>query len=150
MSQLLGACGGSDTPIGRAAIDQVDGVIDQAVRSEHEADLFMAELRSGARDFTWYVRDNLSGILANQWDQLRDLAFEGSTDFIPALHALGLPAFGWSGAAMQSTLIAQAESTRAGQPKTQQEALDKDPEEDRREQQRIIAEGQEKQQAQQT
>ena len=38
------------------------------------------------RDCSWYLRDNLESVLSNQWDELRDLAYEGSTDFIPALH----------------------------------------------------------------
>jgi hypothetical protein len=96
LQQMVSSCGGRDTPIGGAMFDQLEGLVDEAVRQEDETSYFVEALTRGARDFTWYLRDNLQGVLTNEWDQLRDLAYEGSTDFIPALHAFGLPKADWS------------------------------------------------------
>jgi len=147
LQQMLSACGGKDTPIGAALFEQLDGFIDQAERQEHEAYFFIDELSRAARDFTWNVRDNLQSVLSHEWDQLRDLAYEGSTDFIPALHAFGLPSQQWSATDMQGAMIAIAEKLREGQPKTQEEAVDKDPKQEEEEQQQVLAEEEEKKQA---
>lgn len=146
LRQMLQACGGRDTPIGAVAFEQLDSFIDQQARAEHEASFFLTELGRGARDLTWYLRDNLQGVLGNQWDQLRDLAYEGSTDFIPALHAFGMPRLDWSPADLQQTMTAIADKTREGKPKTQEEALDKDPKQEEQEKEQILAEETEKQQ----
>jgi hypothetical protein len=147
LQQMMSACGGKDTPIGAALFDQLGGVVDQAARQEHEAYFFITELSRGARDFTWYLRDNLQGVLSNEWDQLRDLAYEGSTDFIPALHAFGLPSAQWSANDMQSAMTAIAEKVRDATPKTQEEAVEKDPQQEEQEQQQILLEEEEKKQA---
>jgi hypothetical protein len=145
--QMLQACGGRDTPIGAAMFEQLDSYIDQQARDEHEASFFVTALASGARDFTWYLRDNLQAVLGNQWDQLRDLAYEGSTDFIPALHAFGMPRMDWTAGELQQPMIALAEKTRESQPKTQEEALDKDPKQEEEEKQQLLVEEAEKAQA---
>jgi hypothetical protein len=141
---LLHACGGIDTPIGAALFNELDGELDQAVRNEQQASLFVNELARMARNFAWYMRDNLQAVLANQWDQLRDLAYEGSTDFIPALHAFGMPRFDWTGHSLQSGMIAVAESTRDHKPKTQDEAIEKEPEQEVEEQEQVLVEEEEK------
>ncbi|HXU67857.1 MAG TPA: hypothetical protein VN947_00945 [Polyangia bacterium] len=147
LTQMTSACGGRDTPIGAALFDQLDSVVDQAVREEAETSFFVSSLSSAARDFTWYVRDNLQAILTNEWDKLRDLAYEGSTDFIPALHAYGMPKAEWSPADMQGTMIAMAEKVRDGKPKTQEEAIEKDPKQEEEEQQQLLQDEEEKKQA---
>jgi hypothetical protein len=147
LQQMLSACGGMDTPIGVAMFEQLDSLVDEAVRDEEETAFFVAELSSAARDFTWYLRDNLQAVLGNEWDQLRDLAYEGSTDFIPALHAFGLPSQSWSAAGMQSTMVAIAEKLRDSAPKTQEEAVEKDPAQEEQEQAQLLAEEEEKKQA---
>lgn len=126
LQQMMSACGGVDTPIGAAMFDQLDGLIDEAVRQEEETSYFVDALSRAARDFTWYLRDNLQSVLTHEWDQLRDLAYEGSTDFIPALHAFGMPKADWSAADMQSSLVAIAETLRDNAPKTQEEAVEKE------------------------
>ncbi len=146
LEQMMSACGGKDTPIGAAMFDQLDGVVDQAVRQEEQTAYFIEALSRGARDFTWYLRDNLEGVLSNQWDQLRDLAYEGSTDFIAALHAFGMPKAEWSPAAMQGTMVAMADKLRQSTPKTQEEAVEKDPEQDKQEEQQLLADEEEKNQ----
>jgi hypothetical protein len=141
VNQLLSACGGLDTPIGQALNDQIGGAMDQAMRDEAEISYFIVEMSRGARDFAWYLRDNLQTVLANQWDQLRDLAYEGSTDFIPAIHAFGLPSMSWNPADMQSALQSMAERFRESQPKTQEEAVDKDkPKEEEQQQEELMEE----------
>lgn len=147
LQQMLSACGGKDTPIGAAMFEQLDGIVDQAVRQEAQTSFFVQMLSSGARDFTWYVRDNLQGILTNEWDQLRDLAYEGSTDFIPALHAFGMPQAEWSPTDMQGTMIAIAEKLRESKPKTQEEAVEKDPKQEEQEEQQLLQEEEDKKQA---
>lgn len=147
LQQMMSACGGKDTPIGAAMFEQLDGLVDQAVRQESETSFFVAALSSSARDFTWYLRDNLQAVLTNEWDQLRDLAYEGSTDFIPALHAFGMPKSDWSPSEMSSTMVAIAEKVREGAPKTQEEAVEKDPKQEEQEQQQILQEEEEKKQA---
>jgi hypothetical protein len=146
LQQMLTACGGKDTPIGAALFEQLDGEVDQAARSDRDVASVMSDFGSSARDFAWYLRDNLQSVLSNQWDQLRDLAYEGSTDFIPAIHAFGLPEFGFSPTEMQSALITVADATRQNAPKTQQEAVEQDPEQKKDEQAQILEESAEKQQ----
>ena len=127
--------------------DQLEGLVDEAVREEDETAYFVDALARGARDFTWYLRDNLQGVLSNEWDQLRDLAYEGSTDFIPALHAFGMPKADWSPAGMQSTMVAIAEKLRQDAPKTQEEAVEKDPQQEAEEEQQLLAQEEDKKQA---
>lgn len=147
LQQMMSACGGMDTPIGAAMFAQLEGLVDEAVREEEETSYFVEALSRGARDFTWYLRDNLQSVLGNEWDQLRDLAYEGEIDFIPALHAFGLPQAEWSAADMQSTLVAVAEQLRDNAPKTQEEAVEKDPEQEKQEEQQLLANEEEKKQA---
>ena len=146
LHQMMSACGGQDTAIGAAMFDQLDGLIDEAVREEDETSYFVEALSRGARDFTWYLRDNLQSVLGNEWDQLRDLAYEGSTDFIPALHAFGMPQAEWSPMDMQSTMVTIAEKLREGAPKTQEEAVEKDPEQEKDDQQQLLAQEEDKKQ----
>jgi len=147
LQQMMSACGGQDTPIGAAMFEAIDSKIDEAVRQEEQTSYFVEALSRAARDFTWYLRDNLQSILSNEWDQLRDLAYEGSTDFVQALHAFGLPKSEWSPADMQSTMVAMAEKLRDGTPKTQEEAVEKDPEAEKEEEKQLLADEEEKKQA---
>jgi hypothetical protein len=144
LEQMMSACGGKDTPIGAAMFGQLDSLIDEAAREEEQTSFFVEALASGARDFTWYLRDNLQSVLSNEWDQLRDLAYEGSTDFIAALHAFGMPRQDWSPTDMQSTLVAIADKLREGKPKTQEEAVEKDPKQEEEEQQQLLAQEEDK------
>ncbi len=147
LQQMMSACGGKDTPIGAALFEQLDSQIDMAARQEEETSYFVEALSRGARDFTWYLRDNLQGVLSNEWDQLRDLAYEGSQDFIPALHAFGLPKLDWSASEMSSTMIAIGDKLSQNKPKTQEEAVEKDPEQEKEEEKQALVEEEEKKQA---
>jgi hypothetical protein len=147
LQQMMSACGGQDTPIGASMYEELEGLVDWAAREEKETSFFVESLARAARDYTWYLRDNLQGVLTNEWDQIRDLAYEGSTDFIPALHAFGLPKAEWSPTDMNATMIAIAEKVRDGAPKTQEEAVEKDPEQEKQEEQQLLAEEEDKKQA---
>jgi hypothetical protein len=147
LQQMMSACGGQDTPIGASMYADLEGLVDWAAREEEETSFFVDSLSRSARDYTWFLRDNLQAVLTNQWDQLRDLAYEGSTDFIPALHAFGMPKAEWSPADMSGTMIAIAEKVRDGAPKTQEEAVEKDPKQEEQEQQQVLAEEADKKQA---
>jgi hypothetical protein len=147
LQQMLSACGGRDTPIGASMFEQLDSFIDMSARQEHETSYFVNELARGARDFTWYLRDNLQSVLGNQWDQLRDLAYEGEQDFIPAIHEFGLPKADWSADDMKSTMIAVAEKSAQDKPQTQEEAVEKDPKKEEEEKQQLLVEEEEKKQA---
>jgi hypothetical protein len=141
---LLNACGGMDTPIGAKLYEQVESEVDWAVRNEIEATSVVNTLSRTVRDFTWYIRDNLQFVLSHQWDQLRDLAYEGSTDFVALLHGLGMPQFSWSGDALQSGMVAVGENVLANKPKTAQEAMDKNPKAEEQEQQQILVQEEDK------
>ncbi|HEY2749587.1 MAG TPA: hypothetical protein VGL86_33435 [Polyangia bacterium] len=144
LQQMVSACGGMDTPIGAAMFEKLDSLVDEAVMQEEETSFFVEMLSSGARDFTWYLRDNLQSVLTNEWDQLRDLAYEGSTDFIQALHAFGMPKPDWSPTDMTSTMIALAEEARDGAAKTPEEAVAKDAKQEEEEQAQLLLEEEEK------
>jgi DNA-binding protein Fis len=147
LQQMMSACGGQQTPIGASMYGELEGLVDWAAREEQETSFFVESLSRAARDYTWYLRDNLQGVLTNEWDQLRDLAYEGSTDFIPALHAFGMPKAEWSPAGMSSTMVAIAEKVRDGTPKTQEEAVEKDPAQQEEEEKQVLAEQEDKKQA---
>ena len=147
LQQMLSACGGMETPIGAAMFEQLDSFIDMSARQEKETSFFVNELSRGARDFTWYLRDNLQSVLGHEWDQLRDLAYEGSQDFIPAIHAFGLPKADWSASDMSSPMIAIGDKVVANKPKTEEEAVDKDPKAEKEEEKQALLEEEEKQQA---
>ena len=137
-SQLVSACGGRHAPIGHALHEHLENEIDSLVRDEQEAGRVAEGLSMAARDFSWYLRDNLQSVLAHHWDQLRDLAYEGSTDFIAALHAFGLPELSFSGAGLESGMVAVGETVLTQKPKTQDEAIERDPEQEEEEQQQAL------------
>ncbi len=116
-------CGHAHSPVGQVLAGQVAGIVDQAVRQESEAPQFIEELRRATRDASWYLRDNLQAVLAGHWDKLRDLAYEGSTDFIPVIHHLGLPAADWSSEEMTHKLKHSSEAYAKTVPKQQEEAV---------------------------
>ena len=144
LEQMLAAFGGKDSPIGAAMFEQLDSLVDEAVAQEQETSFFVEALSSAARDFTWYLRDNLQSVLSNEWDQLRDLAYEGNTDFIQALHAFGMPKPDWSPTEMSSTMVAVAENLRQATPKSAEEAVEKDPKQEEEEQQQLLLDEEEK------
>lgn len=120
--QLVALFGGRDTPVGAHLVGLVEGPIDQAARQEEEVAFFVAEVSRAARDACWYLRDNVQAILSNQWDRLRDLAYEGSTEFIPVLHQLGFPRAELNAADLQATLQAEADRYKASLPRNKEEA----------------------------
>lgn len=147
LKQMVSAGGGMQAPIGAAMHDQLDSEIDSLVRDEQEAGRIVDGMATAARDFTWYLRDNLQSVLSHEWDQLRDLAYEGSTDFIAALHACGMPKMDFDGAGLESGLIAVGETKLGQQPKTEDEAIERDPEQEQAEQQQALVAANEKTQA---
>jgi hypothetical protein len=130
VEQMMAACGGADSPIGQHIIGQLNGPIDQAVRDEAEVSFFVTELSRSIRDVCWYLRDNLQAILSNQWDQLLDLAYEGSTEFVPVLHHFGLPTAETNPADLQGQLQSVAQAYAASVPKKQEEVEEEAPKEE--------------------
>ncbi|HEY7955364.1 MAG: hypothetical protein ACHQ17_12940 [Polyangia bacterium] len=132
LSQMSALFGGA-TPIYQHLCGQLDGAVDQAASQEVQAPLFVHELARATRDAMWYLRDNLQTILSNQWDQLRDLAYEGSTEFIPLVHMLGLPTVDLDASQIASALVDEGERFRLTIPAAKEEAtkdagIDADPE----------------------
>jgi len=121
MQQSLQAFGGAGSPIANALQPILSGPVDQAERQEKQASYFINEMSRAMRDATWYLRDNLQGILANQWDQIRDLAYEGSTEFIPVLHQLGLPQLNFDAAGFTAQLTATADAYRQTVPQQKEQ-----------------------------
>ena len=121
ISQLLGVAGGRGTPIMDALATETDNTVSWAQHAESDMGQFLNYMRRGARDACWYVRDALPSILSNQWPQLLDLAYEGTTDFIPALHAMGMPGLSFKPTEFSDSLIAHADAYRKTiQPKKEQ------------------------------
>ena len=115
------AFGGASSPLGQALLPILSGPVDAAERQEKQASYFVNEMQRAMRDATWYLRDNLQSILANSWDQLRDLAYEGSTEFIPVLHQLGLPALNFDAAGFTHKLTATADAYRQTVPQQKEQ-----------------------------
>ena len=123
LDQMMALFGGSSSPVGRSLFSMLDGAVDQTVRQEVEVGPALVELSRAARDACSYLRDNFPAILSHQWDELCDLAYQGSTDFIPVVHQLGLPSAEVNGTEITNRSIAQAEAYRSSRPRAQEEAL---------------------------
>jgi hypothetical protein len=125
MENAMSAFNGADSPIGRSLMSTLSTAVDEAVRS-NDAQSFVQQLSTALRDGSWFVRDNLDSILSNEWDELRDLAYEGSTDFIPAIHAYGLPAIDWDPKDLSSPLIDTSQALLDSLPKQKEESIEQD------------------------
>jgi hypothetical protein len=125
LDQVMNLFGGRDSPIAQAIFPMVDGGIDFSVR-ESQAQPFCHDMAALLRDVTWYVRDNLQMVLSNQWDELRDLAYEGATDFIPALHAYGLPEIDFDSRALSQPMMDMAQAHLDLRPKMKEEKVEQD------------------------
>jgi hypothetical protein len=123
LQMMVHLFGGKNTPIAQAALDALDGVIDQAAR-QPDPIIFCNLLARGTRDLTWFLRDNLQSVLSNQWDELRDLAYEGSTDFVGLLHALGMPSERCSAKDISDPLTHAAHQFLKTIPKKKEEVLE--------------------------
>jgi hypothetical protein len=125
VEQAMSLFGGAQSPMAQAIFPMIDGGIDQAARGG-QIQSFVHEMSTCLRDATWYLRDNLQSVLAGQWDELRDLAYEGSTDFIPALHAYGLPEVDFTGKQLSQPLQEQAQAYLDAVPKKKEENIEQD------------------------
>jgi hypothetical protein len=119
LAEMMQVFGGKDTPIAQAVFSELDGQIDMAARGS-DVSTFVDHLSMAARDAGWYLRDNLQSVLSGHWDHLRDLAYEGSTDFIHALHQLGLPKAHLKGKEISTPLIHVAKEHRQKVPQTKE------------------------------
>lgn len=124
MDHLLEQCGGADTPIGIAMYEQIERHINALLSTEGEASDLVTDLGGYAIDATYQVEDNLESVLSGDWDNLRDLAYEGATDFIPVLHALGMPEANSSQHEMSEPMIADAQAVLDALPKKTEETID--------------------------
>jgi hypothetical protein len=125
MQHVMNAFGGQQTPIAQAVFPMIDGMVDESARDCNAME-FVHDLSTVLRDASWFIRDNLESILSNQWDELRDLAYEGSTDFIPALHAYGLPQIDFDAKSMTQPMEQYAAEFQALQPKKKEEEIEQD------------------------
>jgi hypothetical protein len=125
LEQAMNAFGGADSPIGRALFSDLASAIDQSVRGEQSIP-FVQDLNTAMRDAAWYLRDNLDMILSNQWDELRDLAYEGSTDFIAALHDYGLPDIDFDPNSLSQPMMDVTQQYVDALPKEQEQTLDQE------------------------
>jgi hypothetical protein len=126
LDQVMGVFGGKDTPMGAYVFSQLDGRIDWAVAEEVQSYFFVDELQRAVRDVAWDLRDNLQSVLSNEWDGLRDLAYEGSTDFIAAIHAFGLPQASFNASQLSQPMISTAQAFRESKPREQEQKIDQD------------------------
>ena len=124
ISQLLDVAGGKGTPIMDALARETDNTVSWAMHAESDMGQFINYMRRGARDACWYVRDALPSIVASQWPQLLDLAYEGATDFIPAMHAMGLPGLSFKPAEFSDKLVAHADAYRKAIEPKKEKAVD--------------------------
>jgi hypothetical protein len=125
MHHIMSAFGGKHTPIAQAVFPMIDGMVDESARDCNALE-FVHDLSTVLRDASWFLRDNLESVLSNQWDHLRDLAYEGSTDFIPALHAYGLPQMDFDAKTVTQPMEHYAAEFQALQPKKKEEQVEKD------------------------
>ena len=114
-----------DSPMATAIYPMLATAVDGATRG-NQAQSFCQDLASALSDASWYLRDNLQMVLSNQWDELRDLAYEGATDFIPALHAYGLPQIDFDSKALSQPLMDQAQAHLDLLPKMKEEKVEQD------------------------
>jgi|GEM_PF-2975075 len=126
IQQMTAVFGGGGNPIIESIMPYFTGAIDSAMQSNDSADRFANHLGTACRDASWFLRDNIESVLANQWDEIRDLAFEGSTEFIPLLHQFGLPMTSFSAADISNPLTATAESYAQTIPQEKEEAAAKE------------------------
>jgi hypothetical protein len=125
LDQAMNAFGGADTPIGRALYSDLSGAVDSGVRS-NDAQGFLQGLSTALRDGSSYLRDSLQGVLSNEWDELRDLAYEGETLFIPALHAYGLPKIDFDKSELSAPLIDVSQQFLDSLPKQKEQNVEQE------------------------
>lgn len=123
--QMASMMGYAETPIATFMLPLISAPLDRVDEFTRPEDL-MRDLGAAAREGLSYLSDNLQSVLATQWDQLRDLAYEGSTEFIPVLHELGLPSVDFDPATVTQPMIAQAEEYKATLPEQKEEALEQE------------------------
>ncbi len=102
--ELLNLAGGA-TPLMSALVGELHNANDFSARSTPNISLFMAGgPRSGLKYGAWYVRDAVDGLLGDKWSEILTLAANGSEQFIPALHLLGIPTLDFNPAELTATL----------------------------------------------
>lgn len=121
LQQMGELFGGAKAPIAEQLLPVMADPLDESQRQQSEVSFFVTDMQRSARDACWYLRDNAQSLLSNQWDQLRDLAYEGSTEFIPVIHQMGLPSAEWNGVELTQSLMAEAERFRALVPMQKEE-----------------------------
>ena len=104
---------GGAQPMMTALVGEVHNATSQAEHSSGNIGNYINNaLRRGTRDACWFVRDAAPDILASHWKQLEALAADGSNQFIPALHHLGLPSVAFNPGEFTKTLIGHADQYR--------------------------------------
>lgn len=123
--QMAAMMGYAETPLATFLLPIMTAPLDRVDEFTKPEDL-MRDLGQAARGGLAYLQDNLQSVLSTSWDQLRDLAYEGSTEFIPVLHELGLPSVDFDPQTVTQPMIAQAEEYKATLPEQKEEALEQE------------------------
>jgi hypothetical protein len=121
----MDAFGGADSPVGRELYGDLAAAVDTGM-STGKAHAFVKELKHGLKAAAHNIKDNLQMILSDQWDELRDLAYEGSTDFIPVLHAYGLPPIDYDAAQISAPLMDLSQQYLDAIPEEKEEGIQQD------------------------
>ena len=124
IGDLFALAGGRGHPIMDALAGETYSTVSWAGSAEADVSGFLNHMRRGVRDACWFVRDSLPSLVSQDWPELLDLAYEGSTDFIPRLHALGLPPFNFKPAAFADGLIAYSDAYQKALAPMKEQAAD--------------------------
>jgi hypothetical protein len=121
----MDAFGGADSPVGREMYGDLAAAVDVGM-SAGKAHDFVKELKHGLKAAAHNLKDNLQMVLSDQWDELRDLAYEGATDFIPVIHAYGLPPIDYDASQLSTPLMGLSQQYLDSIPEEKQEGIEQD------------------------
>lgn len=121
----MDAFGGADSPIGKVLYSDLAASVDQGMAAG-KAHAFVKELKHGLKDAAHGLKENVEMMLSDQWDELRDLAYEGSTDFIPAIHAYGLPPIDYDSNQLSAPLMDVSQEYLDTIPQQKEEGIEQD------------------------
>lgn len=124
MGELAFLAGGPGAPIMDAINRSVYDTLSFAQHAEADAQGFLYHMRRSIRDAAWFVRDNISAILRDQWLSLVKLGYEGAEGYIGPLLQLGLPSVSFDPALFADKLVKDAEGFRDAHVTSQQQVVE--------------------------
>jgi hypothetical protein len=123
----LFALSGGPAPLMTALVGELHNANDFAARTTPDISLYLAGgPRSGLKYGAWFVRDAVEGLLGDKWRDVLSLATNESSQFIPALHQLGIPKFDFDPLQMAAALQASSEQYLATTASQQDEVKQAD------------------------